>query len=105
MPITHPTTEPHLKGKDLRIALIQNYPGITGENAFAKILPMLPYTVLPGAKRKTFLLSQVTQALDAMASSFPAAETSTSLHRRRSQREEATAAEPSLHRRRPRKIA
>ena len=97
-------SEPHLKAKDLRLALIPSYPGITGESAFARLLPLLPYTLLPGAKRRTYLLSQVTQALDAMASSFMPP-TETSLHRRRSQREVATAAEPSLHRRRPRKIA
>lgn len=89
--------EPHLMAKDLRKALVPLFPGISGESAFARILPLLPHTLLPGAKRKTYLLSQVVQALEAMSSRFPAPG-ETSLHRSRSQQSNRRPG-------RPRKIA
>lgn len=76
--------EPHLMAKDLRKALVPLFPGISGESAFGRILPLLPHTLLPGAKRKTYLLSQVIEALNAMASRI-SAPGETSLHRNRAQ--------------------
>ena len=89
--------EPHLMKKDLHKALGGLFPGISGLSALNRLLPHLPYTLLPGAKRKTYLLSQVVQALDAMASRIPASG-ETSLHRSHAQQSNRRPG-------RPRKIA
>lgn len=81
--------EPLLMAGQLREALIPKIPAVTGETNFAKLLPLLPYTILPGGKRKLYRLSAVLAALDRMAVMVdpPLPEAGDSpLHRRRARR-------------------
>jgi hypothetical protein len=62
-------------------------PGITGETNFPKLIPYLPYSYLPGGKRKLYRLSQVLAALETLQTiiqpPMPTPREAESLHRSR----------------------
>ncbi|OIQ64752.1 hypothetical protein GALL_536960 [mine drainage metagenome] len=85
--------EPWLTAKDLRVQLLRYAPGVSGETNFARLLPLLPYSFLPGGKRRLYRLSAVLAAMERLqtlvqpplATADPALLT-TVLHRRRSRK-------------------